>query len=85
MFLFYFSYTDKWGLEKVSGDEHLTYICEAPFIKLSYLVAEERSFSYGIDVEDPEKIPRGPYFVRQPQNVVYDIQNAKDTKDVFIT
>lgn len=79
------SFTNRWGLEKVSGDEHLTYICEAPFSRLSYLVAEERSFSYGVDVDDPERIPRGPYFVRQPTNVVYDNQNARDYKDVVMT
>lgn len=72
-------------MEKVTGDEHLTYICEAPFSRLNHLVAEERTFAYGSDVEDPEKIPRGPYFTRQPQDVVYDLQSAKDTKDVTMT
>ena len=79
------SFTNRWGLEKVTGDDHLTYICEAPLSKLSHLVAEERSFSYGSDIEDFEKIPRGPFFIRQPVDVVYDTHNAKDTKDVTMT
>lgn len=75
----------KWGLEKISGYEHLTYICEAPLIKLAHLVSEERSFTYGIEVDDPEKIPRGPYFVKQPENFIYDLQNPKASKDVTMT
>lgn len=49
------------------------------------MVIEERTFTYGIDIDDPEKIPRGPYFVKQPEPVVYDLQNSKTTKDVQMT
>lgn len=80
------SYTGgRWGFEKVDGAEHLTYICEAPINKLGHLLSEERTFTFGIDVDDFEKIPRGPYFVKQPENVVYDLQNPKGSKDVTMT
>lgn len=74
-----------WGFEKVTGDEHLTYICEAPFSRLAHLVIEERTFTYGIDIDDPEKIPRGPYFVKQPVPVVYDLQKSESKIDVEMT
>jgi len=34
---------------------------------------DDRDFDYGIDVEDPKKIPRGPYFIQEPVNTVFDL------------
>jgi len=75
----------KWGLEKVTGEELLLYICEAPLTKLHYIVADDRTYQYGIDVQDPLKIPMGPYFISQPIDVVFDLSKRKITNDVSLS
>lgn len=89
MLLFYFSFSysptlKRWGFEGVPGDEQLLYICEVPLGKLHYMTVDDRTHEYGITVNDPEKIPRGPYFIKQPQDVVYDVSNVKVTNDVTL-
>ncbi|XP_046682308.1 contactin isoform X2 [Homalodisca vitripennis] len=75
----------KWGLEKVTGEELLLYICEAPLTKLHYVMADDRTYQYGIDIEDPLKIPIGPYFINQPIDVVFDLSKRKITNDVSLS
>lgn len=74
----------KWGLERVTGEELLLYICEAPLTKLHYIVADDRTPQYGFDVEDPLKIPMGPFFINQPIDVVFDLSKRKITNDVSL-
>ena len=64
-----------WGLERVTGNEKLLYICEAPISSLHSLVEDDRTFEYGLVIDDPLKIPRGPYFIEQPTNEVFDLTN----------
>lgn len=68
-------------LDPVSGDEHLLYICEAPQNKLYHLLAEMRTFSYGVDSLDEE---RGPYFVKQPKDVVFDLLKQSVHNEVIL-
>lgn len=75
----------KWGFEYVTGNEPLLFICEAPVSKLHYLVVDDRTYQYGEDVDDPEKIPRGPYFIRQPHDVVYDLSRTQIGNDVSLS
>ncbi|KAK6620391.1 hypothetical protein RUM44_006792 [Polyplax serrata] len=75
----------RWGFEAVQGDEHLLYICEVPLGKLHYMTVDDRTHEYGLNVKDPEKVPRGPYFIKQPQDVVFDVSNVKVTNDVTLT
>lgn len=82
----FFSYSDqlqKWGFEKVPGDKYLHYICEIPAGKQN-LLSEERSYKYGYNIEDEQKIPRGPYFIKQPVNVVFDDSSKEITNDVTL-
>jgi len=74
----------KWGFEKVPGDRYLNYICEMPISKQN-LVIEERSYEYGYNIDDQKKIPRGPYFIKQPSNVVFDSSRKSITNDVTLT
>lgn len=67
----------RWGFERVTGDEPFLYICEVSVSKLHYLVVDDRDYQYGVDVEDPEKVPRGPYFIKQPTNVVFDLSKRR--------
>lgn len=74
----------RWGFEKVAGDAPLLFICEAPIEKLHYLVVDDRTYQYGVDVENPEKVPRGPYFIKQPRDVVFDLSKREITNDVSL-
>ena len=53
----------------------LLYICEIPLSQVPYIdkSMEDRDFDYGLDIEDPKKIPRGPYFIQEPKNTVFDL------------
>ncbi|CAH0385516.1 unnamed protein product [Bemisia tabaci] len=74
----------RWGFEKVKGDEMLLYICEAPANKLHYLVVDDRTHEYGLDIKNLEEIPRGPYFIKQPVDIVFDLTKRKITNDVYL-
>lgn len=75
----------RWGFERVTGDELLLFICEAPITKLHYVVADDRTYYYGVDVEDPAKIPLGPYFMKQPTDVVFDLSKREILNDVSLS
>ncbi|CAA9998770.1 unnamed protein product [Nesidiocoris tenuis] len=74
----------RWGFKKVDGDAMLLYICEVPVSKLHYLVTDDRTYEYGVAITDPERIPRGPYFIRQPNDVVFDASTRKGSDDVTL-
>jgi len=75
----------RWGFERVRGDEYLLYICEVPVNKMHHLVVDDRTHEYGLDVSDPEKVPRGPYFVKQPVNAVFDESGRRTQQYVTMT
>lgn len=62
----------RWGLSAVEGTQYVHFICEGQIQRLQYLREEERSFTYGLDTFDPERIPRGPYFIKEPVDTIYD-------------
>lgn len=62
----------------------LLYICEAPANKLHYLVVDDRTHEYGLDIKNLEEIPRGPYFIKQPVDIVFDLTKRKITNDVYL-
>lgn len=84
IFFRYSPQLQKWGLEKVYGDQDLQYICEMPVSKQN-IVFEDRSYQYGFNIDDQQKIPRGPYFIKQPSNVVFDSSKKSITNDVTLT
>lgn len=75
----------KWGFEKVPGDRYLLYICEIPINKHNLIIDEQRSYQYGYNIDDRQKIPRGPYFIKQPSDVVFDGSRVAITNDVTLT
>ncbi|XP_025417711.1 contactin isoform X2 [Sipha flava] len=84
----YIAYTysnqlQKWGFEKVPGDRYLLYICEIPINKHN-LIIDDRSYQYGYNIDDRQKIPRGPYFIKQPSDVVFDGSRIAITNDVTL-
>ncbi|XP_066997548.2 contactin [Anabrus simplex] len=75
----------RWGFEQVTGNEPLLFICEAPYDKLHYLLVDDRTYQYGIDIDDLEKVPRGPFFIRQPRDVVFDLSKHAVLNDVSLS
>lgn len=74
----------RWGFEMVRGDEQLLYICEVPIGHIRYLTVDDRTYRYGVDIDDPERIPQGPYFINQPQEVVFDSSKKTVTNDASL-
>ncbi|KAK1129512.1 hypothetical protein K0M31_019233 [Melipona bicolor] len=75
----------RWGLEKVTGNDKLLYICEAPISNLHNLVDDDRTYQYGIEIDNPHEIPRGPYFIKQPTDKVFDLSKRKINNDVTLS
>lgn len=75
----------RWGLEKLTGQDELLYICEAPIAVLHNLVEDDRTYQYGIDIDNPLQIPRGPYFIKQPVSTVFDFSKEKVNNDVSLS
>jgi len=59
----------------------LLYICEMAISK--HVMVEERTYQYGYNIDDQQKIPRGPFFIKQPTNVVFD--SSKTIITNFVT
>jgi hypothetical protein len=88
LFLFAFSFSDRrsmWGLLKVTGQDANQYICEVPLSQVPYIQVDNRDFEYGIDVQDHKKIPRGPYFLKEPKSEVFDISRGVPLSYVTLT
>ncbi|XP_026687837.1 contactin-like, partial [Diaphorina citri] len=75
----------RWGFERVTGMEPLLFICEASIQKLHYLLNDDRTYQYGMDIENPDKIPRGPYFIKQPTDVVFDLSKRSILNDITLS
>lgn len=67
----------RWGFEAVRGNEPLLFICEANILTLQKLVTDDRTYEYGIEVDNPERVPRGPYFIKEPQDFTFDTSERK--------
>ncbi|XP_011863696.1 PREDICTED: contactin-like [Vollenhovia emeryi] len=74
----YSNNSHRWGLEKVTGKDKLLYICEAPIATLHNLVDNNRTYEYGVDIQNPLQIPRGPYFIKQPTNKVFHLSQGRN-------
>ncbi|KFM77954.1 Contactin, partial [Stegodyphus mimosarum] len=62
----------------------MAYICEVSKQNLHQIIITERDIDYGILVLDKEKIPRGPYFIQEPQPVIFDPRGRKQVNDVSL-
>lgn len=73
-----------WGFQPVRGDEPYLFICEAHIMSLQRLVSDDRTYEYGIDIDNPEQIPRGPYFIKEPVDATFDLSRRKVYNDVTL-
>lgn len=74
-----------WGLEPVDGKDPLPFICKADITVVEKLKADERSYTYGAEIVDPDKVPRGPYFIREPNDVIFDTSKRKLYNDISLS
>lgn len=81
----YHNNLQRWGLKKVTGIDKLVYICEAQISTVHNLVQDDRTYEYGVHVIDPLKVPRGPYFIRQPVSKVFDVSNRRTTNEISLS
>lgn len=75
----------RWGFEKLVGNETLLYICEAPVSQLHNLAEDDRTYTYGIDIDNPMRIPRGPFFINQPVSKIFDVPKRGQLNQVALT
>lgn len=75
----------RWGFEMVSGEELLLFVCEAHVSKLLFLIGDDRTYTYGINVDDPDKVPRGPYFIKEPVDKTFDLSKNSISNDVSLS
>ncbi|XP_037953101.1 contactin-like [Teleopsis dalmanni] len=79
---------DRWMFMPTYDGELNLFICESRtlynpenvFLKND----DKRPFDYGLYVIDIERIPRGPYFVKQPNDTVYDTYKNRMINDVTL-
>lgn len=74
-----------WGLEPVVGDEPLPFICKAHVSAVQRLRADERDYAYGTEISDPERVPRGPFFVKQPEDAIFDTSKRNLYNDISLS
>ncbi|XP_058820774.1 contactin [Topomyia yanbarensis] len=80
--------SEKWQFVPVEPYDSNLFICESQKIysidNLNSLEDDRRSYDYGVDVIDVNKVPKGPYFIKQPRETTYDTGKMKITKDVTL-
>ncbi|XP_055372029.1 contactin isoform X2 [Condylostylus longicornis] len=80
---------DKWMFIPTFDDETNLFICESKQLyspdNINLLADEKRPFDYGIEVGDLEKIPRGPYFIKQPVDTTFDTSKRRLINDVTLS
>lgn len=91
LFFFAFSYSFKnkeWGLLMVDGRTPQEFICEVRSNRLSTVLLdseEDRDYEYGIWVQDPKYLPRGPKIIHQPESAMFDLLKRDVIDHVSIT
>uniref|UniRef100_W4VRM9 Putative contactin 3 plasmacytoma associated n=1 Tax=Corethrella appendiculata TaxID=1370023 RepID=W4VRM9_9DIPT len=85
-----FSHTnDKWQLFPAYDYDENLFICESYQLysvnNINLRADDKREYDYGLEITDFEKIPRGPYFIKQPRDTTYDTGKFKNVHDVSIS
>lgn len=67
---------DKWMFIPTRPAQKHLFICESEELwdinNINLIAEDNREFDYGIEVVDVLKVPRGPFFIRQPVDTVFD-------------
>lgn len=69
-------------------ETHL-FICQSSLLynpnNINVLQDEQRAYDYGLEITDFRKIPRGPFFIRQPVDTTFDTGKRTIRNDVFVS
>ncbi|XP_076362349.1 contactin isoform X1 [Tachypleus tridentatus] len=76
--------TNSWGLAKVSSTEELAYICEVHQEDVNEIVIMDRNIDYGIIVNDKRKLPKGPSFLQEPEDGVFDLSGRNQVNYISL-
>ncbi|XP_037885201.1 contactin [Glossina fuscipes] len=80
---------DRWMFMPAYEKELNLFICESHFLhnpdNINIKNDDKRPFHYGLDIMDFEKIPRGPYFVTQPNDTTFDTSKNRLINDVSLS
>ncbi|XP_005186281.1 contactin [Musca domestica] len=80
---------DRWMFMPAYDFELNLFICESKLLhnpeNINLKSDEKRPFHYGMDIRDAEKIPRGPYFVKQPNDTTFDTSKNRLINDVTLS
>ncbi|XP_055631251.1 contactin isoform X2 [Toxorhynchites rutilus septentrionalis] len=80
---------EKWQFTPVDGTNFNLFICESQQLytvdNVNELADDRRDYGYGVEITDINKVPRGPYFIRQPRETTYDTGKVKITRDVMMS
>lgn len=81
--------SEKWQFLPVNPENLNLFICESQQLysadNINLLADDQRQYDYGVDIKNINKIPRGPYFIKQPRETTYDTGKFKITKDVMLS
>lgn len=79
---------DRWLLMTAYDFEPNLFICESQSLynpeNIEKRIESSREIDYGIEFTDPETMPRGPYFVTQPKDTIYDTGKIDITNYVTV-
>ena len=79
---------NRWMYMPTYDFENNLFICESLQLytleNINVHIDSQREIDYGVEVVDIEKLPRGPFFIKQPKDTTYDTGKRKVTNDVFI-
>lgn len=79
---------NRWMYMPTYDFENNLFICESLLLfnidNINAHSDSQRKIDYGVEVVDPEKLPRGPYFIKQPRHTTYDTGKRRVTNDVSI-
>lgn len=79
---------NKWMYMPTYDFENNLFICESLDLynveNINAHADSQREIDYGVEVIDPLKLERGPYFIKQPKDTTYDTGKRMVTNDVSI-
>ncbi|KAK7482103.1 hypothetical protein BaRGS_00026687, partial [Batillaria attramentaria] len=59
-----------YGWSRAPSDTPLPFICEISTEEAYKITEEKRDFDYGLNITDPNEVPRGPKFTKEPRDVM---------------
>ncbi|XP_077497058.1 contactin [Amblyomma americanum] len=75
---------NRWGLQRVAPGDELAFICEIPKERLFQIYIQERPLDFGYILTNREEVPRGPYFVEEPEEVIFDLSGRTTGNDISL-